>query len=182
MQSSKAYNIQLNAEISFKRSCFVPVTTAQHCCQIGCLSFKNQFMFLLTCAGCLLKLSVEAWLEFKVSSTAHDHTRMRDRGGWVVGGWGGWEGVTVTRTKATSCATSCRMFFVSFFLFLFLSFSSSTINYMYVSPTAVTTRGPAVAGGADADGRGSGGTFQMCSCGNTAVSGSCAGCARVANL
>ena len=40
---------------------------------------------------------------------------------------------------------------------------------MYVSPTAVTARGPAVAGGADADGRGSGGTFQMCSCGITAM-------------
>ena len=98
----------------------------------------------------------------------------------MVGGWG-W-GVTVTRTKARSCATSCRMFFVSFFfLSFFLSFSSCTINYMYVSPTAVTTRGPAVAGGADADGRGSGGTFQMCSCGITAVSGCCDGSARVAN-
>ena len=40
---------------------------------------------------------------------------------------------------------------------------------MYVSPTAVTARGPAVAGGADADGRGRGGTFQMCSCGITAM-------------
>ena len=46
---------------------------------------------------------------------------------------------------------------------------------MYVSPTAVTARRPAVAGGADADGRGSGGAFQMCSCGITAVSGCCAG-------
>ena len=86
-------------------------------------------------------------------------------------------GFTVSTTKAKSCATNSRMLFVSFF-FLF----SSTINYRYVSPTAVAGSGPAVAGGADADGRGSGGTFQMCSCGNTAVSSCCAGCARVANL
>ena len=65
--------------------------------------------------------------------------------------------------------------------FLLVS-SSSAINYKYLSPTAVTARRPAVAGGADTDGRGSGGTFQMCSCGITAVSGCCAGCARVANL
>ena len=82
---------------------------------------------------------------------------------------GRWEvGVTVTTILATSCATSTECFLLVFFLFFF-SFSSSTINYMYVSPTAVTARGPAVAGGADADGRGSGGTFQMCSCGITAM-------------
>ena len=77
-------------------------------------------------------------------------------------------------SKATSCATSRRM--------LFVFVISSTINYNYVPPTAVAGSGPAVDGEADADSRGNVGTFQMCSCGNTAVSSCCAGCTRVANL
>ena len=35
MQSDKACNIHLNAEISLKRSCYVPVTTAQRCLDGG---------------------------------------------------------------------------------------------------------------------------------------------------
>ena len=66
--------------------------------------------------------------------------------------------------------------------FLLVLVFSSTVNYNYVPPTAVAGSGPAVDGGADADGRGSGGTFHMCSYGNTAVSRCCADCARVANL
>ena len=85
------------------------------------------------------------------------------RGG---GGWGG---------GAINCHydKGSRMLFFSFFAF---------DRKLYLSPTTVAASGPAVAGGADADGRGSGGTFQMCSCGITAVSSCCAGCARVANL
>ena len=71
-------------------------------------------------------------------------------------------------------------FLLAFFVRFVLPFGF--VSKLYFSPTAVTTRGPAVAGGADADGRGSGGTFQMRSCGITAFSGCCAGCARVANL
>ena len=66
MQSDKACNIHLNAEISFKRSCFVPDTTAQHCLDGGCRVWVGDLL-------------------------------------------------TVTTTKATSCATSSRMLFVSFF-------------------------------------------------------------------
>ena len=76
MQSNKEYNIHLNAEITFKRSCFLPVNTAQHCCQIRCLRVKNLLPSYL-----VVEVSAEALLDFKVSSTAHAHTRMRGRGG-----------------------------------------------------------------------------------------------------
>ena len=41
----------------------------------------------------LIEAEREALLEFKVSSTAHDHTMMKNRGRWVVrrGGGGGGE-------------------------------------------------------------------------------------------
>ena len=54
------------------------------------------------------------------------------------------------------------------FLLVFFSYFDKKL---YVSATAVAISGPAVAGGADADGRGSGRTFHVRSCGITAVSG-----------
>ena len=92
--------------------------------------------------------------------------------GWLGGGGGGWVNCHYDKGYVM-CYKQQNAF---------CEFSSSFDRKLYLSPTAVTTRGPAVAGGADADGRGSVGTFQMCSCGNTAVSRCCAGCTRVANL
>ena len=71
------------------------------------------------------------------------------------------------RQRLRHVLQAAECFLLAFFVRFVLPFSF--VSKLYLSPTAIATRGPAVAGGADADGRGRGGTFQMCSCGITAM-------------
>ena len=80
--------------------------------RLNAWELKTSYVLTYLWGRGLLKLSAEHLFGFKVSSTTQGHTRMRDRGGWVVRE-GGWRGVTVTTTKATSCVTSSRMFFAT---------------------------------------------------------------------
>ena len=112
MQSNKAYNIHLNAETSFKRSCIPPANTVRHCgktktkkqankqrkptglnvdivVRSNAWELKTSYVLTYLWGGGLLKLSEEHLFDFKVSSTTQGHTRMRDMGGWVVREGGG---------------------------------------------------------------------------------------------